>query len=347
MNGEMNGESSAKPKRGRKPKVAASKSDPEVEVTPVTGDEQVVLTSPPGDEASPTKQVKPRRGRKPKAVYNYDNTNPDMVCNNSDDENIIMKLNIASKEIDEMSTTHTEEMTSLPDAYNELNHDTFHSKPCEIEYECQQTIETREHEHKNLDKLKVIELLKDFEEKNKNNEWPQTTSISCYWCCNSFETPPFGIPVKFIDGKFHVFGCFCSLECAAAYNMDSHESLDEIFERHNLINLLSRKIGYKDHVKCAPNRLSLKMFGGHLELSEFRSYTDANKLININFPPMMTLTQQIEEINESDITSEYKYIPIDTERINKYKEKIKMRRTKPLMNFENTLDHAMNLKFGA
>ena len=59
---------------------------------------------------------------------------------------------------------------------------------------------------------------------------------------------------------------------------------------------------------------------------------------------MMTLTQQIEEINESDINSEFKYIPLDTDRINKYKEKIKLKRTKPITEFKNTLDHAMNLK---
>jgi hypothetical protein len=60
----------------------------------------------------------------------------------------------------------------------------------------------------------------------------------------------------------------------------------------------------------------------------------------------MTLTQQIEEINESDINNELRYIPVDTERINRYKEKIHLKRTKPINTSENTLDQAMNLKFG-
>jgi hypothetical protein len=193
----------------------------------------------------------------------------------------------------------------------------------------------------------VVELLKDFEEKNKNNEWPQSTSIHCYWCCHKFEGAPFGIPLKYVNAKFHVYGCFCSLECAAAYNFDAKDSHDEIWERNNLLNFIGQKIGYGRRIKPAPSRLSLNMFGGHLSIKEFRDYCGTSKLININFPPMMTLTQQIEEINESDISNDFKYIPVDTDRINKYKEKIYLKRTKPINALENTLDHAMNLKFGA
>lgn len=298
--------------------------------------------------------AKPKRGRKPKAVYSNFDALPDFLQSTSDDENIIMKLQVTSQDVEDNMSQIDEE--SLPDAYNECNHDSYSSKPCEVDYEQEDddtkknatnnsaNVEAREH---TKPALKVIDLLKDFEEKNKNNEWPQTTSICCYWCCNRFDTPPFGIPVKYTGMVFHVFGCFCSLECAMAHNLASKESIDEIWERNNLINLLSRKIGHKNVVKPAPNRLALKMFGGHLDIDEYRAYCDTSKIININFPPMMTMTQQIEEINESDINNDYKYIPIDTDRINKYKEKIKLKRTKPLTTFENTLDHAMNLKFGA
>lgn len=302
-----------KSKRGRKPKLP-----------------QQQLTEP----AVKQEASKSRRGRKPKTVYNGFEGQSDLITSTSDDENIIMKLNV-SADVEELSQITEEDMMMLPDAYNEMN--SYESKPCEVDYTTSYTT--------CIQGLKVVDLLKDFEEKNKNNEWPQTTSIACYWCCHKFETPPFGIPVKYCDGKFHVFGCYCSLECCAAYNLASKESIDEIWERHNLINLLSKRIGYKNIIKPAPNRLSLQMFGGHLSIQEYRKYCDTSKIININFPPMMTLTQQIEEINESDINNDFKYIPLDTERINKYKEKIKLKRSKPLTTFENTLDHAMNLKF--
>jgi hypothetical protein len=192
--------------------------------------------------------------------------------------------------------------------------------------------------------LRVVDLLKDFEVKSKNSEWPTTTNISCYWCCHPFANVPFGMPVKYTGSKFHVCGCFCSLECVTAYNFASNESQSEKWERYNLTNLLSRMIGHADRVKPAPSRLTLKMFGGHMDIEEFRRFFATSKILNINFPPMMTLTQQIEELNECDVSSEYKYIPLDIDRINRYKEKMTLKRTKPVTDYKNTLDCMMNLK---
>jgi len=299
-------------RRGRKPK------------------EHVECVDCAGEQGATVEKTK--RGRKPKAVYNgYENTMP---CS-SDDEHIIMKLNIAIKEDDAQS---------VPGAYNENDMSGFSELVafdqndvdvlCSVPTPCVAG-----------SGLKIVELLKDFEEKNKNNEWPQTTSIHCYHCCHRFETPPFGIPIKFTGGRFHVYGCFCSLECAAAYNFDSKESYDEIWERYNLLNLIAKKIGHTPTVKAAPTRLALTMFGGYLNIDAFRAYCKTGKIININFPPMMTLTQQIEEINECEFSNDNRYIPVDTDRINKYKEKLSLKRTKPINALENTLDHTMNLKF--
>lgn len=304
--------------------------------------------------ASTTSEQTPsKRGRKPKVVYNgFSNDAPHST---SDDDNIIMKLNVCQSTID-ISQQFVMNTSDLPDAYNIMASNTFMSKPYEIDSADEDDesafsdigIESAAPANRLTEEsnLKVVQLLKDFEEKNKHNEWPSNTSISCYWCCHRFQNAPFGIPVKYVDGRFHVFGCFCSLECAAAHNVNNKESMDEMWERYNLINMLSRRIDYKPFVKPAPSRLSLSMFGGHMTIEDFRSYTDQTKLININFPPMMTMMQQIEEINESDVNNDFKYIPIDTDRINKYKEKLKLKRTKPLTDYKNTLDHTMNLKFG-
>lgn len=283
---------------------------------------------------SEKKPAAAKRGRKPKTVY----SSTDMLPCSSDDEHIIMKLNVGPEAFEPPKSM-------IPDAYNEILSNFCSLDQLDQAPTVEETVikKSREQSH-----LKVVELLKDFEEKNKNDEWPQSTSIHCYWCCHKFDGPPFGIPLKYIAQKFHVYGCFCSLECAAAYNFDSKEGChDEVWERNNLINLIGKKIGYDRKVKPSPSRLSLSIFGGHLNIKEFRDYCNTSKLININFPPMMTLTQQIEEINESDISNDFKYIPVDTDRINKYKEKIHLRRTKPINVLENTLDHAMNLKFGA
>ena len=195
--------------------------------------------------------------------------------------------------------------------------------------------------------LRAIKLLMDFDEKCKNGEWPSSTSVHCYWCCHRFKNVPIGIPLTYNEdaGKFMVYGCFCSCECAAAYNMDSKESSDETMTRYSLINMLARELGHCKLVRPAPNRLVLSMFGGPMSIDEFRERCHTSRLVLVNFPPMMTVTQQVEEINQRELRSEYRYIPIDSERVNKYKEKIKLKRTKPIINYTNTLDHAMNLRF--
>jgi hypothetical protein len=297
-----------------------------------------------GTQETSAEKPKSRRGRKTKAVVNaYDVE--ENVYTMSDDENIIVKLDIkkgsASKEMDENMIS--------PNAYDAHQQSSFESLPLRLTLkETNMDVPSSSSDPiadiDDTKDLKVVDLLKDFKKKSNALEWPSNTSISCYWCCHTFQSVPYGIPVKYYNERFHVYGCFCSLECAAAFNFTSQESSNEIWERYNLINLLSRKLDYKPIVKPAPSRLSLKIFGGHLSIEEFREYFDSTKILSENFPPMMTMTQQIEEINECDINSEYRYIPIDQERINKYKEKLTLKRTKPLNNYKNTLDHMMNLK---
>ena len=194
--------------------------------------------------------------------------------------------------------------------------------------------------------LKVIRLLTEFEEKNKNSEWPSSTSVHCYWCCHRFSNVPVGLPVKFANDRFHVVGCFCSLECACAYNFTSHDSIDECLNRYTLVNALSNRLGFGRTVQPAPDRLALSIFGGHLDIDEFRAFSSATKRhVIVNSPPMLTVTQQVEEVNDTDMRSEYRYIPLDSERINRYQEKVRLKRCKPLVNFKNTLDHTMKLKY--
>ena len=286
--------------------------------------------------------IKPKRGRKTKGYVEAYNLESMSVNNTIEDENVIIRLNIKSQATD-LS------VAAYPNAYNTLDSNTFSSMPMEYgknaarQAESSQTCETSSDAYNNTGALKVVELLKDFRMKNKVCEWPATTSISCYWCCNQFNNVPYGIPVKYYNGKFHVYGCFCSLECGMAYNFESNEGIDEKLERHNLINLLARKLGFSSKLKPAPSRLALKMFGGYMDIDEFRGFCKTSKTVNVNFPPMMTLTQQVEEVNDCNVNSEYKYIPLDHDRINKYKEKLTLKRSKPVTEFKNTLDHMMNL----
>lgn len=309
-------------RRGRKPK-AASTSDAAATV-PKTGGSNC------------------RSGAKnsAKCVYNaYDASSSPSNAHTSDDENVIMKLNI------EPNTTFQ------PGAYNANQHNAFESRPCLLDSSMDIISDTVRDETakavvvEETQSSRNMKLLMEFEEKSKINDWPSNTSVHCFWCCSKFNTPPVGIPTKYKRGKFFVFGCFCGLSCAAAYNFDSKESLEEIWERYTMINMMSSKMFNVNVVTPSPSRLTLNIFGGPLTIQEFRAYNGEDQSIVVHFPPMVMMTQQVEEVNNKDIKSEYKYIPIDNERISKYQEKIKLRRTKPVFNFQNTLDHSMRVKY--
>lgn len=281
----------------------------------------------------------------------YDINSTEITTNNSDEEPIIMQLNVDySSTNDPENANGTKDVNPNPYENDNQYHCDFEKNKSEQEdkinvFNVDYMTNNNELIEDEPQELKVVKLLKEFEEKNKHNEWPISTSISCYNCCHKFFSVPMGIPVKYVDGVFYVFGCFCSLECAMAHNLSKKDQVDEIWERNNLINLLYKKLGNEGFVKPAPDRLSLKTFGGHLSIDEYRNYTNTNKIVNINFPPMQTITQQIEEINESDINNnDNKYVPIDTDRVNKYKEKIRLKRSKPLHDVRNTLDHAINIR---
>jgi len=316
---------------------------------------------------------KKKRGRRPKIVYDAANiaiggssttATAEQVPSSmlSDDENIIVRLNVTDDNRPLSTLDFNEDVDDeQPYAYN--THDYLSLEKFKLPDEDESVMNydmcavAGGDNDSEIDKssvttrLRVVELLKDFEEKNKNHEWPMNTSIACYWCCHRFNNAPYGIPVEYFkDNKgrnehFRVFGCFCSLECATSYNFNDHQNHDEIWERYNLINLLSRRLGYKKLVKAAPDRMALKLFGGFMDIEQFRTFCNTSKLIHVNFPPMTSITQQIEEINEYEMNSEVRYIPIDNDRINRYKEKIIFKRPKANGQEKSMLEHAMNMKF--
>jgi len=322
-----------KKKRGRKPKNESINNTIEVEKQTTN----VVQSS----ENEIVKRNK--RGRKPKNIYSVQDISIIQESSLSDDENIIVKLNI-NNDYDSISNNDEKSINNIDNKYDTDDHPYAYNHD---EYYNLSNISDKNMSDLNMNSsdLKVVNLLKDFEEKNKVNEWPSNTSICCYWCCHKFNNPPYGIPVNFKNNNFDVFGCFCSLECAAAYNFKIHDNIDEMWERYNLMNLLYRKLNLGKFIKPAPDRLSLKIFGGYFDINDFRNFFKSNKLININFPPMTSLTQQIEEINDYELNNEYKYIPLDQERIEKYKAKVLFKRVKPLINTKNSLESTMNLKY--
>ena len=105
---------------------------------------------------------------------------------------------------------------------------------------------------------------------NSTFKWKETTDLCCWWCVHNFSNPPFGLPIKYENNKYEVQGCFCSLNCAKAYNIK--ENNYRMSEINSLIEDFRRDLFGVDSipVMVAPPRQSLDIFGGYLSIEDFR-----------------------------------------------------------------------------
>jgi len=309
-----------------------------------------------------------KRGRKTKDI-------PPVTDSDTRNENVILQLSINPNNAEmtgnnfEKTFYKYEPNIAEPNAYDQYDNNEFSSQPFIItKGEEDETLmvcsnfpkatkkKTQQSQitafagiapviEKTVDKKnhRVYEHLSEFVARE---DWPISTNTVCFWCCHAFHNTPYGVPNKYVNGKFHVFGCFCSLECTTAYNFYSVETKHDVWESYNLINLLARKISYSDTVKIAPPRHVLKMFGGYMEIDDYRNYCKTSKIINTHAFPMVAMIQQLEEINDNDQYSNRKnmFIPIDKQKLFLLESKVKLERTKPMFANKNTLDHTMKLR---
>ena len=126
--------------------------------------------------------------------------------------------------------------------------------------------------------------------------------IVCFWCCHHIVDTEYGMPVRYdsFHSNFTMFGSFCSLECAAAYNYSTNMGCDRVWEVHSWIQLLGKKYGFEGPIRPAPSRYLLRMFNGPMEIEEFRqAHKGLAKTHVMNIPPFIHISSQMESINTS------------------------------------------------
>lgn len=193
-----------------------------------------------------------------------------------------------------------------------------------------------------------IDLLLQLVHCNKFNKWPEKTNTSCFWCCHEFGGTPWGIPYKYEDNLFHLFGIFCSPNCCASYIFDESCNNNIKWERFSLLNLLYSKVyGELEDITLAPSKLALKKFGGSLEIDEYRDKFKTKNTFVLKFPPLVSIIPILDEINKNKIniknSMNNKFIPVDKNRIKKANTELKLKRSKPSNINKNTLDQCMNI----
>lgn len=130
----------------------------------------------------------------------------------------------------------------------------------------------------------------------------QKTDVACWWCCHQFDTYPVCAPIKYNDKKdlFSVVGCFCSFNCAKSHSIQDKRSI-------SLNSFLYKRVtGKLEHIKPAPPKTVLEMFGGPLSIEEYRSTFNTLSTVNINVFPMVFASTQIEYNKIDDSFQKYR-----------------------------------------
>jgi len=142
-----------------------------------------------------------------------------------------------------------------------------------------------------------------------------------------------------------MFGNFCSPECVSAYNFDSNNNDNVMWERYSMINYLYSNNVSNNFIKIALPRLSLKRFGGPFTIEKFRELSGC-KTYKITTPPMVPIIPSLEEIiiDEQENNNQFGIFNNDFLKNNNNNE-LRLKRNKPLPDFKNTLDNCMQLTY--
>jgi hypothetical protein len=195
-------------------------------------------------------------------------------------------------------------------------------------------------------------LLVQFSSTKHTQELPNETDLACFWCCDSFKGRPCVIPLKVVDTTWHVYGNFCTPQCCMAYLLSEIIDTHTRWERIALLNCL-----YKDSVNGriypAPNRECLQRFGGPISIDDFRSICESQRIrVDVHLPPMVSIlasmdTKPIDFYETTIRTTNTNPYQSNVQKVDDTMQSLKLKRSKPLKDKENTLDSCLNIMIKA
>lgn len=137
------------------------------------------------------------------------------------------------------------------------------------------------------------------------------TGTWCWWCCHPFTTTRFFIPdpQKYSDRKkvFHVYGNFCSPNCAKAYLL--YKRVCNMPNALSCFSLMCKKIfdiPISTPIYAAPPREMLNVFGGSLSIEEFRKKSIQSSISLVN-KPLCVIVQDVHEVVHEKKPSQPKF----------------------------------------
>lgn len=183
-----------------------------------------------------------------------------------------------------------------------------------------------------------IELLKSVLDKVSVDRYsPQT---ACFWCCHTFGWPSTVLPISY-DAYKNMYTCegnFCSPECALAHNYSDNKISDSVrWSKHVLLRYLYNELYQTRDLSVAPPRSLLRLFGGPLDIEQYRDFSSgSNDIILSDLPPIRL---QFPSMNvQGPLRDIKKHVSLSVDAIEKASEQLRLKRTKPVNTNIQTLD---------
>jgi len=282
-------------------------------------------------------QIKPtgkKRGRKPKGgkiiqnvvpVTNIKENKPNIIlhlkCSIKDLQNNVFENNINGYDLSSYKKDFLYEIISNNDTNTTHNYDCSVNNNS-LKSQCQENINIdcccdndNYSSNKNNDLKDLWKKLKNLQHSLHMNNISDKKS-ACFWCTYEFDNPPIYIPKHYIKESYHVYGCFCSPECATSYLMEENIDSSTKFERYHLLNHIYSKIyNYTKNIKPAPKPYYiLEKFYGNLNIQEYRSLLKNERLFLVVDKPLTRILPELHEDNDDFIINN-KIIPSNTYQI--------------------------------
>lgn len=127
----------------------------------------------------------------------------------------------------------------------------------------------------------------------------QNPELWCWWCCHPINETPLQLPKEYLEKKktYVVYGYFCSFECMKTFNINENGSYKQ--NQTTLISKLIRETyGCHKDIKPAPPRQCLSVFGGSMNIQEFRGTKE--KTFIVFTPPLVSHSFTIEPQNQTN-----------------------------------------------
>lgn len=182
------------------------------------------------------------------------------------------------------------------------------------------------------------ELLKSVLDKVVADRYSAQTS--CFWCCHKFHWTPVYSPISY-DAYKNIYTCeghFCSPECALAYIYNDNRHSDSTkWNRHSLLRFLYNDLYKERTLSPAPPKTLLRMFGGPLDIEQYREYTmnDNHIVLSELYPVRLLFPSMNVQAPLRDIK---KYVSLSTDVVEKASEQLRLKRSKPVNVNIPTLD---------